>query len=167
MHIALEKIAFLPFSILIDKWRWDVYAGKVTPEQYNDHWWVLRKQYQGVASPVARAASDFDPGAKYHVPANVSYTRYFLAAVLQFQFHRALCKIAGHTGPLHECSIYKSKEAGAAYWKLLQTGASKPWQDTLAELTGQREMDATAVLEYFGLLKKWLEDQNKGQTCGW
>ncbi|HEU0034274.1 MAG TPA: M2 family metallopeptidase [Kofleriaceae bacterium] len=167
MHTALEKVAFLPFGLVIDKWRWDVFAGKVTPEQYNDHWWKLRQQYQGIAPPVTRAATDFDPGAKYHVPANVPYTRYFLAAVLQFQFHRALCKKAGFTGPLHECSIYNNKAAGEGLWKLLQTGASKPWQDTLFELTGQREMDATALLEYFAPLKTWLEQQNKGQQCGW
>jgi len=167
MKTALEKIAFLPFGLVIDKWRWDVFSGKVSPDKYNEHWWKLHLQYRGIAPPVARTATDFDPGAKYHVPANVAYTRYFLAAVLQFQFHRALCKKAGHTGPLHECSIYKNKDAGAAFWKLLQTGASKPWQDTLFELTGQREMDATALLEYFGPLKSWLETQNKGQTCGW
>lgn len=167
MKTALEKVAFLPFGLLIDKWRWDVFSGKVKPEQYNDHWWALRKQYQGVAPPVARAATDFDPGAKYHVPGNVPYMRYFLAAVLQFQFHRALCKKAGHTGPLHECSIYNNKKAGEAYWKMLQAGASQPWQDTLFGLTGQREMDATAILEYFAPLKAWLETQNKGQTCGW
>ncbi len=167
MNTALEKIAFLPFGLLVDKWRWDVFSGKVKPEQYNDHWWALRRQYQGVMPPVPRAATDFDPGAKYHVPGNVPYMRYFLAAVLQFQFHRSLCKLAGHTGPLHECSIYNNKAAGAAFWKMLQSGASKPWQDTLFELTGQREMDATAILDYFAPLRTWLEGQNKGQTCGW
>jgi peptidyl-dipeptidase A len=167
MNTALEKIAFLPFGLLVDKWRWDVFSGKVKPEQYNDHWWALRRQYQGVMPPVPRAPTDFDPGAKYHVPNNVPYMRYFLAAVLQFQFHRALCKTAGHTGPLHECSVYNNKAAGAAFWKMLQSGASKPWQDTLFELTGQREMDATAILDYFAPLKGWLETQNKGQTCGW
>jgi peptidyl-dipeptidase A len=167
MNTALEKIAFLPWGLLVDKWRWDVFAGKVKPDEYNKHWWDLRLKYQGVAPPVARAATDFDPGAKYHVPANVPYMRYFLAAVLQFQFHRALCKKAGHTGPLHECSIYNNKAAGEAYWKMLQRGASVPWQDTLFELTGQREMDATAILEYFAPLKTWLEEQNKGQKCGW
>jgi peptidyl-dipeptidase A len=167
MAKALEKIAFLPFGLLVDKWRWDVFSGKVLPERYNDHWWALRRKYQGVVSPVARGKTDFDPGAKYHVPANVPYMRYFLAAVLQFQFHRALCKTAGHTGPLHECSIYNNKAAGALFWKMLQTGASQPWQDTLFALTGQREMDATAILEYFAPLKTWLEQQNKGQTCGW
>jgi len=166
MQSALERIAFLPFGLVIDKWRWDVYAGKVAPDKYNEHWWKLRANYQGVVPPTARKATDFDPGAKYHVPANVAYTRYFLARVLQFQFHRALCKKAGHTGPLHECSIYKNKEAGAAFWKMLQAGASKPWQDILFDLTGSREMDATAILEYFAPLKTWLEGQNKGQTCG-
>lgn len=167
MNTALEKIAFLPWGLLVDKWRWDVFSGKVKPEQYNARWWELRKQYQGVSPPVERAATDFDPGAKYHVPANVPYMRYFLAAVLQFQFHRALCKKAGFTGPLHECSIYNNKEAGKAFWAVLERGASQPWQDTLAELTGSREMDATAILEYFAPLQKWLEEQNKGQTCGW
>jgi peptidyl-dipeptidase A len=167
MHKALEKIAFLPFGLVVDKWRWDVFSGKVKPADYNAHWWNLRKQYQGIVPPVERTATDFDPGAKYHVPANVPYMRYFLAAVLQFQFHRALCKKAGHTGPLHECSIYNNKEAGASFWKMLQLGSSKPWQDALFELTGQREMDATAILEFFAPLQGWLEQQNKGQTCGW
>jgi peptidyl-dipeptidase A len=167
MATALDKIAFLPFGLVVDKWRWDVFAGKVAPEQYNEHWWKLREAYQGVKPPVARASTDFDPGAKYHVPANVPYMRYFLAAVLQFQFHRALCKIAGHTGPLDECSIYGNQAAGAAFWKMLSLGASKPWQDALFELTGQREMDATAILEYFAPLQSWLEKQNEGQTCGW
>ncbi len=167
MHKALEKIAFLPFGLVVDKWRWDVFSGKVAPAQYNQRWWDLRKQYQGIVPPVARSAEDFDPGAKYHVPANVPYMRYFLAAVLQFQFHRALCKKAGFTGPLNECSIYNNKAAGDAYWKMLQLGASKPWQDVLFELTGERQMDATAILEYFAPLQKWLEQQNKGQACGW
>jgi len=167
MHKALEKIAFLPFGLVVDKWRWDVFSGKVPPAQYNQRWWDLRKQYQGIVPPVARGPEDFDPGAKYHVPANVPYMRYFLAAVLQFQFHRALCKKAGFTGPLHECSIYNNKAAGDAYWKMLQLGASKPWQEALFELTGEKQMDATAILEYFAPLQKWLEEQNKGQTCGW
>ncbi len=167
MHKALEKIAFLPFGLVVDKWRWDVFAGKVAPAQYNQRWWDLRKQYQGIVPPVARGPEDFDPGAKYHVPANVPYMRYFLAAVLQFQFHRALCKKAGFTGPLNECSIYNNKAAGDAYWKMLQLGASKPWQEALFELTGEKEMDATAILEYFAPLQKWLEEQNKGQSCGW
>ena len=167
MSRALEKIAFLPWGLLVDKWRWDVFSGKVKPEQYNEHWWKLREQYQGIAAPIARAATDFDPGAKYHVPANVPYMRYFLAAVLQFQFHRALCKKAGFTGPLNECSIYGNKDAGKAYWEMLEKGASQPWQDTLEQLTGSREMDATAILEYFAPLQTWLKEQNKGQKCGW
>ncbi len=168
MDVALEKIAFLPFGLMVDKWRWDVFSGKVKPDQYNKHWWDLKLKYQGIAPPVARTEADlFDPGAKYHIPANTPYMRYFLAAVLQFQFHRALCKKAGHTGPLHECSIYNNKEAGEAMINMLKLGASRPWQDALAELTGQRNMDATAILEYFAPLQKWLEEQNKGQQCGW
>jgi peptidyl-dipeptidase A len=167
MEMALEKVAFLPFGLLIDKWRWDVFSGKVAPDQYNQHWWDLRREYQGVAPPSPRAATDFDPGAKYHVAANVPYMRYFLAAILQFQFHRALCRKAGFTGPLYQCSIYGNKDAGAAFQKMLALGQSKPWQDALETLTGERDMDASALLEYFAPLQKWLEDQNKGQACGW
>ena len=167
MQVALAKISFLPFGLLVDKWRWDVFSGQVGPDQYNQHWWDLKKQYQGVAPPIARAATDFDPGAKYHVAANVPYMRYFLAAVLQFQFHKALCAKAGFQGPLNECSIYGNKDAGAAYMKMLALGASKPWQDALFELTGTREMDASAILEYFAPLQGWLTEQNKGQQCGW
>ncbi len=167
MRVALEKIAFLPFGIKVDKWRWDAFSGKVKPDEYNQHWWDLTKQYQGMVPPLPRAATDFDPGAKFHVASNTPYMRYFLADVLEFQFYRALCKKAGFTGPLHECNFYGNKDAGAAYWKMLQLGASKPWQDALEELTGQRDMDATAILEYFAPLQKWLEEQNKGQQCGW
>ncbi|HSR95928.1 MAG TPA: M2 family metallopeptidase [Kofleriaceae bacterium] len=167
MQVALAKIAFLPFGLMVDKWRWDVFSGEVKPDQYNQHWWDLKREYQGVAPPMARASTDFDPGAKYHVAANVPYMRYFLAHVLQFQFHKALCAKAGFQGPLHECSIYNNKEAGAAYMKMLSLGASKPWQDALSELTGGREMDATPILEYFAPLQQWLEQQNKGQQCGW
>jgi peptidyl-dipeptidase A len=167
MQTALAKIAFLPFGLLVDKWRWDVFSGEVKADHYNDHWWDLKKQYQGVAPPLARAATDFDPGAKYHVAANVPYMRYFLASVLQFQFHKALCAKAGYQGALYECSIYGNKDAGAAYMKMLSLGASKPWQDALFELTGTREMDASAILEYFAPLQGWLTEQNKGQQCGW
>jgi peptidyl-dipeptidase A len=167
MNTALEKVAFLPFGLVVDKWRWDVFSGAVKPAQYNQHWWDLRKQYQGIAPAVTRSANDFDAGAKYHVPANVPYMRYFLATVLQFQFHRALCKKAGFKGPLHECSVYNNKDAGKAYWKMLSNGASKPWQESLKELTGSTQMDATAMLDYFKPLQAWLEEQNKGQTCGW
>ncbi|QRK06275.1 M2 family metallopeptidase [Archangium violaceum] len=167
MKDAMEKVAFLPFGLLVDQWRWEVLSGRVKPEDYNKAWWALREKYQGVRAPVARSEQDFDPGAKYHVPANVPYTRYFLARILQFQFHRALCQAAGHQGALHECSIYGNKEAGKRLQAMLEMGASKPWPDALEALTGQREMDASAMLEYFTPLRTWLQEQNKGQKCGW
>ena len=167
MKMALQKIAFLPFGKLIDQWRWDVFAGKTKPADYNKHWWELREQYQGVASPVARSEADFDPGAKYHIPGNVPYTRYFLADILQFQMHKALCDAAGFKGKLWECSIYGSKPAGAKLQAMLAMGASKPWPDALEKLTGTRQMDASAILEYFTPLRSWLKEQNKGQKCGW
>jgi peptidyl-dipeptidase A len=167
MKVALEKIAFLPFGKMIDEWRWRVFSGEIKPEDYNSSWWKIREQYQGIAPPIARGEENFDPGAKYHIPANVPYTRYFLSFIVQFQFHKALCEAAGQKGPLHECSIYGNKEAGKKFQAMLSHGASQPWQDTLAELTGTREMDASAIIEYFGPLMGWLKEQNQGQQCGW
>jgi peptidyl-dipeptidase A len=167
MKDALEKIAFLPFGLLVDKWRWDVFAGKIKPADYNTAWWELRRKYQGIAPPVPRTEEDFDPGAKYHIPANVPYTRYFLARLLQFQFHRALCKAAGHTGPLHTCSIYGNKEAGKRLQAMLALGASKPWPDALEAMTGERKIDPSAMIEYFAPLSAWLEKKNQGAACGW
>jgi peptidyl-dipeptidase A len=164
---ALDKIAFLPFGLLIDQWRWRVFSGEIPPDQYNTAWWELRTRYQGIRAPVPRSEEDFDPGAKYHVPANVPYTRYFLAHILQFQFHRALCETAGFDGPLHRCSIYDSSAAGEKLRAMLAMGASRPWPDALEAITGQRELDATAILDYFAPLKAWLDDQNQGRNCGW
>ncbi len=167
MKLALDKVAFLPFGLLVDQWRWKVFSGEVKPADYNKAWWELRRKYQGVAPPVARSEADFDPGAKYHVPANVPYTRYFLATILQFQFHRALCREAGFAGPLHRCSVYDSKAAGAKLTKMLQMGQSRPWPEALEGLTGEKQLDASAILDYFAPLKKWLDDQNQGRTIGW
>jgi peptidyl-dipeptidase A len=172
MQRALEKVAFLPFGLMIDQWRWKVFSGEVTPENYNKAWWELRQKYQGVGAPEDRPdAMFFDAGAKYHVPANVPYTRYFLAHILQFQFHRELAKTAGCPGtsntPLNRCSIYGSKEAGAKLDSMLKLGVSKPWQDALFEITGKREMDATAIRDYFAPLQAWLDVQNAGKPVGW
>ena len=167
MKMALEKIAFLPFGKLIDEWRWQVFSGQVAPEHYNEAWWTLREKYQGIAPPVARSEVDFDPGAKYHIPGNTPYTRYFLSFIIQFQFQKALCETAGYKGPLAECSIFGSKEAGEKFAAMLSKGASQPWQDTMVELTGTKQMDASAILDYFEPLRGWLKQQNKGQKCGW
>ena len=167
MKMALDKIAFLPFGKLIDQWRWKVFSGEIKPENYNAAWWELRRQYQGIAPAVARTEQDFDPGAKYHIPANVPYTRYFLSFIVQFQFHKALCQAAGYKGPLSECSIYGNKEAGKRFAAMLSKGQSQPWQNTLFELTGTRQMDGSAIIEYFQPLIGWLKTQNKGQQCGW
>jgi peptidyl-dipeptidase A len=164
---SLDKVAFLPFGLLVDQWRWKVFSGEIKPADYNKTWWELRRKYQGIALPVARSDADFDPGAKYHVAANVPFARYFLASILEFQFHRALCKEAGYTGPLHRCSIYGNKAAGAKLAKMLAMGASRPWPDALEALTGQRQMDAAAMLDYFAPLKKWLDEQNAGHKVGW
>ena len=164
---ALEKVAFLPFGKLIDQWRWDVYDGKTPPAKYNEAWWALKLKYQGVAPPSARTEADFDPGAKYHVASGTPYMRYFLAAIYQFQFHRALCRAAGHQGPLTTCSIFGSKEAGAKLKAMLAMGASRPWPEALEALSGEKQADATAMLEYFEPLRKFLREQTTGEQCGW
>ena len=167
MTRALEKVAFLPFGLLIDQWRWKVFAGDIPPGEYNRGWWDLRLQYQGVAPPSPRGERFFDPGAKYHVPDNTPYTRYFLAAILQFQFHRALSQAAECKTPLHRCSIYGSQEAGRRLDAMLKMGSSRPWPEALEALTGSKTMDATAILDYFAPLSSWLDEQIKGQKVGW
>jgi len=167
MKLALERIAFLPFGKLIDEWRWKVFSGEIAPEDYNKAWWELREEYQGIQAPIARTEADFDPGAKYHIPGNTPYTRYFLSFIMQFQFHKALCETAGHNGPLHECSIYNNKDAGKALGDMLALGQSKPWPEAMQALTGQRNMDASAIIDYFAPLNTWLKDKNKNRQCGW
>ena len=168
MKLALEKMAFMPFGLLVDQWRWKVFSGEIQPGDYNKAWWELREKYQGVRPPVARSEDDFDPGAKYHVAASVPYTRYFLAHILQFQFHRALCEAAGYKdGPLNRCSIYGSKAAGERLNKMLSMGLSRPWPEALQVIAGTDKMDATAILDYFAPLKTWLDQQNQGRKCGW
>ena len=158
---ALDKVAFLPFGYLVDQWRWKVFSGEIKPEDYNKGWWDLRAKYQGLAPPAPRSEQDFDAGAKYHVPANTPYARYFLAAILQFQFHRTLCREAGFTGPLYQCSIYGNKKAGEKLKQMLALGLSKPWPEALKTMTGEDKMDATAIIDYFAPLKTWLDEQNK------
>lgn len=167
MKDALDKVAFLPFGYLMDKWRWDVFSGKTSPADYNASWWKLRTQYQGITAVDARPKDAFDPGAKYHIPANVPYARYFLARILQFQFHKALCDAAGHKGPLHTCSIAGNKAAGKRLSDMLALGASEPWPVAMKKLTGQETMDGKALLDYFAPLQTWLKEQNKGKSCGW
>ncbi len=167
LRTALDKIAFLPFGLLIDKWRWEVFSGQVKPADYNKAWWELREKYQGVAPPVDRSEADFDPGAKYHIPANTPYARYFLARIYQFQFYRAMCRAAGYTGPLNRCSFYGSKATGDKLKTMLAAGASKPWQQILKEMTGESDVDASAMVEYFQPLLTWLKQQNANEKTGW
>jgi len=165
--MAMDKIAFLPFGLLIDKWRWEVFSGQIDPARYNDEWWKLRLKYQGIVPPDQRPADAFDPGAKYHIPGNTPYMRYFLARIYQFQFQRAACRQMGWKGPLHRCSIYGHKQVGAKFNEMLALGQSQPWPKTLAVFTGQEKTDASAVADYFKPLNLWLTKQNRGERCGW
>jgi len=167
LHTALDKIGFLPFALVMDKWRWEVFSGTVSPADYEKAWWDLREKYQGVAPPVDRTEADFDPGAKNHIPTNVPYIRYFLARVYQFQFYRAMCQASGYHGPLNRCSFYGSKPAGDKLNAMLSLGASKPWPDALQAMTGTRRADASAIVEYFKPLLDWLRQQNQNEKPGW
>ena len=164
---AMDKVAFLPFGLLVDKWRWGVFDGSTPPSGYNAAWVGLKQQYQGIVPPVPRSEADFDPGAKFHIPGNTPYARYFLARILQFQFYKAACDMSGWKGPLHRCSFYGNKQVGARLNQMLAMGASRPWPDALQVFTGQREMTARPMLEYFAPLQSWLEQQNRGKQCGW
>lgn len=164
---AMDKVAFLPFGLLVDKWRWGVFSGAIKPADYNSAWTALRLQYQGIKPPVDRPADAFDPGAKYHIPGNTPYTRYFLARLLQFQFYKAACDTAGWKGPLHRCSFYGNKEVGKRLNAMLEMGASKPWPDALQAFTGSREISGKAMTDYFAPLQAWLKKQNSGKQCGW
>ncbi len=167
LKMALDKIAFLPFGLMVDKWRWQVFDGSVDPAHYNEAWWALRLKYQGLKPPGPRPADAFDPGAKYHVAAGVPYARYFLAHIYQFQFHRAACAQAGWKGPLHRCSVYGQKAVGEKFQRMLELGQSQPWPKTLAVFTGESQADASAVADYFKPLNAWLTQQNRGERCGW
>jgi peptidyl-dipeptidase A len=167
MRQAMDKVAFLPFGLMVDQWRWKVFSGEYSPSEYNDGWWELRNKYQGLKAPSERPADAFDPGAKYHIPGNTPYMRYFLAHILQFQFHKAACDLAGFEGPLHRCSVYGNTEVGEKFNAMMEMGQSKPWPDALEAFTGTREMDGSAILEYFAPLQTYLEEQNKDRTCGW
>ena len=167
MKLALRKIAFLPFGKMIDEWRWKVFSGEIGPDEYNQGWWDLREEYQGIKAPIVRTEADFDAGAKYHIPGNTPYTRYFLSFIMQFQFHESLCDTAGHEGPLHECSIYGNNIAGKKLGDMLSMGQSKPWPEAMKAVTGQSAMDASAIINYFAPLNSWLKEQNKDRQCGW
>ena len=167
LKTALDKIAFLPFGLMVDRWRWGVFSGETTPEDYNDAWNANMLRYQGLVPPGPRPENAFDPGAKYHIPGNTPYTRYFLAHIYQFQFHRAACEQAGWTGPLHRCSVYGNEEVGRRFNAMMEMGQSRPWPEAMAAFNGERENDASAVADYFEPLNAWLTTQNRGRSCGW
>ena len=167
MKQALEGVVVVPWALMLDKWRSGVFNGEIKEEELNSSWWKLRKQYQGISTNEQRSEEYFDPGAKYHIPGNTPYTRYYLARIMQYQFHEALCNEAKFDGPLHECSIYGNKDAGEKIISTMAMGQSAPWQDAFENLTGSRQLSGNSILNYYAPLKDWLDEQNKERTCGW
>ena len=167
MQQALDGVVSVPWTLMLDKWRAKVFTGETNPEELNNSWWELREFYQGIGAPADRGADAFDPGAKYHIPGNTPYTRYYLAKILQYQFHESLCTQMGFEGPLHECSIYDNELAGAKLRAMLALGQSQDWQTALEALTGTRELSGKSMLNYYQPLKDWLDIQNAERTCGW
>ncbi|CRK96558.1 CLUMA_CG009925, isoform A [Clunio marinus] len=173
--MAMDKVVFLPYALALEQWRFDVFSKKVHKEQFNCHYWLLREKYGGIKPPVLRSELDFDPGAKYHVPANVPYMKYFFSTVFQFQLHRAMCIASKEfdpsnpSKPLHKCSIYRHHEAGHMLKKLMSKGASQPWQHTIQEVMGEGRLDGSAVREYFKPLEEWLRNENlrNQEYLGW
>ena len=165
LRMALDKVPIIAFAIIVDKWRWGVFSGQITPEHYNDAWWDLVAKYQNLMPPGRRPDNAFDPGAKYHIADNTPYARYFLADIYEFQFYRAACRVAGWKGPLNRCSVYQNKEVGAKFEAMLKLGQSKPWPEALAAFSGEHDIDASAINDYFAPLSVWLDKQNRGQSC--
>jgi peptidyl-dipeptidase A len=167
LKVAMDGIAFLPFGLLVDKWRWEVFSGEVKPADYNKAWWDLKLKYQGVIPPGPRPPDAFDPGAKNHIATSVPYARYFLARIYEYQFYRAACREAGWMGPLNRCAVYGNRAVGASFARMLEMGQSRPWQEALQVFTGEKDIDASAVADYFAPLDRWLKEQNKANQCGW
>ena len=167
MKQALEGVVVIPWALMLDKWRAGIFEGDITNENLNESWWQMREYYQGIAPPSERSEEYFDAGAKYHIPGNTPYTRYYLARIMQYQFHEALCKASGYDGYLHECSVYGNKVAGEKIISTMALGQSLPWQDAFEKITGSRELSGESILNYYAPLKKWLDEQNEFRTCGW
>ncbi len=167
MQQALQGVVSVPWTLMLDKWRAGVFSGETSESELNNSWWELREYYQGIGVPRERGADAFDPGAKYHIPGNTPYTRYYLAQILQYQFHESLCNQMGFEGPLHECSIYDNELAGKKLRAMLSLGQSQEWQVALEALTGTRSLSGKSMLNYYKPLKDWLDVQNTDRTCGW
>ena len=167
MKQALEGVVVVPWALMLDKWRSGVFNGEITEDQLNSSWWQLREEYQGISTSEERSEAYVDPGATNQIPGNTPYTRYYLARIMQYQFHESLCNDIGFDGPLHECTIYNNPDAGEKLKSMLALGSSVPWQDAFENLTGSRQLSGKSILNYYAPLKEWLDEQNKNRICGW
>jgi len=167
LRMALSRVAMLSYAYVLEKWRYQAFRGDVKPSQYNTRYWELREKCQGVKAPVIRDRENFDPGAKFHVAANIPYSRYFLSAIIQFQLHAALCRSKQHVATPHTCDIYGSLAAGRRLKTVLSLGASRPWPEVMKIITGYRDIRADKIIEYFRPLMAWLRQENRGHSIGW
>ncbi|NWI33356.1 ACE2 enzyme, partial [Sula dactylatra] len=164
---ALTIVGTMPFTYMLEKWRWMVFRGEITKQEWMKRWWEMKREIVGVVEPVPHDETYCDPAVLFHVANDYSFIRYYTRTIYQFQFQEALCKAANHTGPLHTCDITNSKAAGQKLRQLLEFGRSKPWTQALENVTTDKHMNAMPLLHYFEPLYKWLQKNNSGRYIGW
>ncbi|NWW89629.1 ACE2 enzyme, partial [Rhynochetos jubatus] len=164
---ALTIVGTMPFTYMLEKWRWMVFRGEITKQEWTKRWWEMKREIVGVVEPVPHDETYCDPAVLFHVANDYSFIRYYTRTIFQFQFQEALCKAANHTGPLHTCDITNSTAAGQNLRQLLELGRSKPWTQALEGVTGEKYMNAAPLLHYFEPLYKWLQKNNSGRYIGW
>uniref|UniRef100_UPI0039BD93C6 Angiotensin-converting enzyme 2 n=1 Tax=Homo sapiens TaxID=9606 RepID=UPI0039BD93C6 len=164
---ALTIVGTLPFTYMLEKWRWMVFKGEIPKDQWMKKWWEMKREIVGVVEPVPHDETYCDPASLFHVSNDYSFIRYYTRTLYQFQFQEALCQAAKHEGPLHKCDISNSTEAGQKLFNMLRLGKSEPWTLALENVVGAKNMNVRPLLNYFEPLFTWLKDQNKNSFVGW
>ncbi|KAG9486097.1 hypothetical protein GDO78_008918, partial [Eleutherodactylus coqui] len=166
---ALTIVGTLPFTYMLELWRWRVFSGEIPKDKWMQTWWDMKREMVGVVEPVGHDESYCDPAALFHVANDYSFIRYYTRTIYQFQFQDALCKIANRSNPLYSCDITNSTAAGDKLRSMLELGNSKPWTEALKSITGGTKIDVQPLLNYFEPLHTWLRNNNtaKNRTVGW
>ncbi|XP_053436341.1 angiotensin-converting enzyme 2 [Nycticebus coucang] len=164
---ALTIVGTLPFTYMLEKWRWMVFKGEIPKDQWMKKWWEMKQEIVGVVEPMPHDETYCDPASLFHVSNDYSFIRYYTRTIYQFQFQEALCQAAQHQGPLHKCDISNSIEAGQKLLNMMSLGKSEPWTLALENVVGTRNMNVSPLLTYFEPLFTWLKEQNRNSFVGW